>query len=130
MLPLVASPDTHRITVVGEGREASFDCGEQTTLLSAALVNRGGAIAAGCRGGGCGVCRIVIRSGKHQSAAMSRTHVTVADEAEGVALACRVWPRSDLVIETVRRRQSWLGQPRTDSQGSHTSTEGESRWES
>ncbi len=56
-------------------------------------------IPVGCRGGGCGVCRIRILEGEYTTRRMSRKHVSETDEAEGVALACRVVPTTDLVIE-------------------------------
>ena len=56
-------------------------------------------IPVGCRGGGCGVCRIRVLEGEYTTRRMSRKHVSETDEAEGVALACRVVPTTDLVIE-------------------------------
>jgi hypothetical protein len=34
---------------------------------------------------------------------MSRSHVTIEEERQGFALACRLFARSDLVIEPARR---------------------------
>lgn len=56
------------------------------------------AVTVGCRGGGCGVCRVHVLSGEYETRPMSRAHVSVADEARGYALACCVLPLSDLVI--------------------------------
>jgi ferredoxin len=56
-------------------------------------------VPVGCRGGGCGVCRIRVLSGEYVVKRMSRAHVTVDDEAVGTVLACRTWPRSNLDIE-------------------------------
>lgn len=56
-------------------------------------------IAVGCRGGGCGVCRVRVLSGDYQCKVMSRTHISVDDQAQGVVLACRVYPQSDMHIE-------------------------------
>ncbi len=57
------------------------------------------AIDVGCRGGGCGVCRVRVIEGEYTTRRMSRKHVTEADEAEGIVLACRLIPISDLVVE-------------------------------
>lgn len=57
-------------------------------------------IPVGCRGGGCGVCRVEVLSGDYDTKRMSRRHVTEADEAAGYALACRLMARSDLVVRT------------------------------
>lgn len=56
-------------------------------------------IPVGCRGGGCGVCRVHVIEGAYDTRRMSRKHVTEADEADGIALACRLIPSSDIVIE-------------------------------
>ena len=58
-------------------------------------------IPVGCRGGGCGICRIRILSGEFESKKMSRKHITEADQAAGVVLACRIYPRQDLDIEVL-----------------------------
>ena len=55
-------------------------------------------IPVGCRGGGCGVCRVRVLSGEYATKRMSRAHVSEADEAEGVVLACRLLPASDIVV--------------------------------
>ncbi len=56
------------------------------------------AIPVGCRGGGCGVCRVEVLAGDYVAKRMSRRHVTEADEAAGYALACRLMAMSDLVV--------------------------------
>ncbi|MEY1661036.1 2Fe-2S iron-sulfur cluster-binding protein [Isoalcanivorax beigongshangi] len=57
-------------------------------------------IRVGCRKGGCGLCRIRILSGEVACEKMSRCHVSAEDRALGYALACRVIPQTDLVIES------------------------------
>ncbi len=57
------------------------------------------AIEVGCRGGGCGVCRIRVLEGQYTTRRMSRRHVSQADEAVGYVLACRIIPTTDLVVE-------------------------------
>ena len=61
------------------------------------------AIMLGCRGGGCGVCRIKVLSGSYVTRVMSREHVSVADERAGYALCCCLYPRSDLVLRAAPR---------------------------
>ena len=58
-------------------------------------------IPVGCRGGGCGVCRIRILSGQYESKKMSCKHVTGEDRERGIALACRIYPRGELRIEVL-----------------------------
>ncbi|UCM29524.1 2Fe-2S iron-sulfur cluster binding domain-containing protein [Pseudomonas sp. PS1(2021)] len=60
------------------------------------------AIAVGCRGGGCGVCKVRILSGDYTCGPMSRQHIADGEQAHGFVLACRVVPTSDLEIERLR----------------------------
>jgi len=76
-----------------------FDCKPENSLLSGIERHRVEAIRVGCRGGGCGVCRIKIVSGEFESKKMSIKHVTHEEAAAGYALSCRVFPRSDMAIE-------------------------------
>ena len=55
-------------------------------------------IPVGCRRGGCGVCRVRIINGEVVRKKMSRAKVSVADEEKNYALACCIFPRSDLTI--------------------------------
>lgn len=57
-------------------------------------------IPVGCRRGGCGVCRVRITAGDYTTAPMSAIHVSAEEQAEGYALACCVFPQSDLLVET------------------------------
>lgn len=71
---------------------------EGQSLLTAAEHSLQHDIAVGCRGGGCGVCRVRILSGNYRKKVMSKTHISPQDLAEGVVLACRVFPESDMEI--------------------------------
>lgn len=71
---------------------------EGQSLLAAAEHSKQENIAVGCRGGGCGVCRVRILSGNYRKKVMSKTHISPQDLAEGVVLACRVFPESDMEI--------------------------------
>lgn len=88
---------TYHIVTLDPGGE-QFRCAEDQSVLVGMerLGNQG--IPVGCRGGGCGVCKVEIVEGDVLRRRMSRAHVTEADEANGWALACRIFPRSDLVI--------------------------------
>jgi ferredoxin len=52
----------------------------------------------GCRSGGCGVCRVQVLSGRVRAEKMSLRHVNAAERAAGYALACRIYPESDLLV--------------------------------
>ncbi|MBP0048904.1 2Fe-2S iron-sulfur cluster binding domain-containing protein [Marinobacterium sp. AK62] len=56
-------------------------------------------IPVGCRGGGCGKCRIHVLQGEYFSKRMSRAWISPEQESAGTVLACRIFARGDLVIE-------------------------------
>lgn len=56
-------------------------------------------IPVGCRGGGCGVCKVRVTAGQYHTRKMSRACVSEAEEADGVVLACRLFADSDLVLK-------------------------------
>lgn len=75
-----------------------FSCREdQNILLGMEVLGRKG-IPVGCRGGGCGVCKVRITAGHYEVRKMSRACVSAEEEADGVVLACKVFPRSDLSL--------------------------------
>ena len=88
-------------TVTIEETGQTYRCSEQETLLVGMEKLGKKGIPVGCRGGGCGVCRIEIVSGSFTSRVMSREYVSEADEAAGRVLACRVRPTSDIVLRVL-----------------------------
>jgi ferredoxin len=87
----------YRITLEGSGER--FACAPGQSVL-AALERLGRKdIPIGCRGGGCGVCRVqVIGGGAFRTLKMSRTQISAADQAAGICLACKLIPESDLAL--------------------------------
>lgn len=78
-----------------------FTCDSgQSVLEGMARLGRRG-IPIGCRGGGCGVCKVEVVSGCFEHKAMSRSHVSEEDEREGRVLACRILPSSDLELRVI-----------------------------
>lgn len=76
-----------------------FFCKENEVVLEAMTRARCGPVRCGCFGGGCGACKMRVRSGSCAAVKkMSRAHVTEAEEADGIVLLCCVVPRSDLII--------------------------------
>jgi ferredoxin len=90
---------SHKVFI--EDTQEEYRCREDQHLLAGmeALGRKG--IPVGCRGGGCGVCKIEITSGQYTKRVMSRDHVTVEEEARGCVLACRVKPLSDISLKVV-----------------------------
>lgn len=78
-----------------------FPCAEdQNVLRGMEILGRKG-IPVGCRGGGCGVCKIHVQDGSFSTRRMSRACCTEEEEASGIVLACKIYPLSDLKIRVV-----------------------------
>ena len=84
-----------------ENTREAYRCAADRTLLGGmeALARKG--IPVGCRGGGCGVCKVRIESGSVRAEKMSREHVSVEEQAQGYVLACRAYPTSDVRLAAV-----------------------------
>lgn len=94
----------HAIRVVDSGE--LFRCGEEQHLLQgmqcASLDDcLMPCIPVGCRGGGCGVCRIEVIEGEFVTRKMSRKHIPLEEQERGRVLACRILPRSSLLIRVL-----------------------------
>ncbi len=90
---------SHTIHIENDG--SSYRCSDTRTLLEGmeSLGRKG--IPVGCRGGGCGVCKVQLVSGSYTSRVMSRAHVSAEEEACGCVLACRVKPTSDVSLRVL-----------------------------
>ncbi|MFG1401830.1 2Fe-2S iron-sulfur cluster-binding protein [Xanthobacter sediminis] len=89
----------HEIHIADTGE--TYLCDESETVLTGmARLGRKG-IPLGCRGGGCGVCKVAVLDGRYQAGAMSRQHVSVEEEKDRHALACRIRPESPLMLKVV-----------------------------
>ena len=95
-----------------EGVERVFPCREGQTLLAALSPIHRLKIDSGCRGGGCGVCKVEVLEGEVEMGAMSAAHVTEEDKARGVGLSCRMIPTSNVTLR-VRRAKVWTPYQRT-----------------
>jgi len=90
---------SHTVHIENDG--SSYRCTDTRTLLEGmeSLGRKG--IPVGCRGGGCGVCKVQIVSGSYTKRVMSRAHVSAEEEASGCVLACRVKPTSDVSLQVI-----------------------------
>lgn len=84
-----------------EGAEVRFACRHDESVLQAMMVRGRRCVDVGCRSGGCGVCRVQIVEGEFESGQMSRAKISDADRLERIALACQVFPRSDLRLRVL-----------------------------
>lgn len=89
----------HTVTLIGQ--EQRYPCDRQASVLSAVSSRGSGPVKVGCRGGGCGVCRIRVVEGEYRTGGMNRELVTEAEQARGVSLACQTFPVGDLSIEVL-----------------------------
>ena len=103
-------PD-HTITLLDTGE--TYRCADRRSVLDgmASLGKKG--IPVGCRGGGCGVCKVQIVRGEFVKKTMSRAHVSEQDESVGAVLACRVFPASDLELLVLGKMKKSLDRPIT-----------------
>ena len=89
----------HTVTI--QDNDSSYRCYESQSLLEG-MENLGKkGIPVGCRGGGCGVCKVQVLSGSYTKRVMSREHVSAEEEAQGCVLACRVKPTSAITLRVI-----------------------------
>ena len=89
---------TNFFTVSIKETGEQFKCSsDQSVLMGMERLGKRG-VPVGCRGGGCGVCKVQVLSGIYQSKKMSRDCVSLEDVKTGRVLACRIQPCSDLSL--------------------------------
>lgn len=93
----------HEVRIVETG--FTYFCTSQESLLEAMCRVGLRGIPSGCRGGGCGVCKIEILAGDFKSKIMSKDHVNEDDLANQRLLACRVYPSSNLSLKVIGKLQ-------------------------
>lgn len=97
---LTAATAAHQITLADSGTQ--FQCKEGQNVLAAMekLGRRG--IPVGCRGGGCGICRVQVVAGAHyRTQKMSLAQISADDLAAGICLACKLIPEGDLTLRAL-----------------------------
>lgn len=91
-------PARRTCTIRSEDGEVAVQVCEGTLLISPFVGNANSPIQVGCRGGGCGVCRVEVLEGGFEAKRMSRRFVTEDEAAAGYALACRMIVNDDIVV--------------------------------
>jgi len=86
-------------------------CRADETVLSAILRSRA-TVAFGCRGGGCGACRMRLTAGRVDHGRCSAAVLSEDDKREGSFLSCQARPLSDLTVRLTaanryRRLDAW-----------------------
>lgn len=90
--------EKHRYIIQIQG-SLCFPCSEDISVLVAMEMHGIDAIGVGCRGGGCGICRVRVIEGKYRTGKMSVSKISAKDRDEGFVLACRLYPDSELLLE-------------------------------
>lgn len=86
-----------------DGTDRSFLCRDGQAVLVAMTVAGERCVQVGCRSGGCGVCQVQVLSGRYQTGLMSSAKINQQQRDAGHALACKLFPESDLEISVVGR---------------------------
>lgn len=81
----------------------SFPCRDDQSALGAMIEAGASALQVGCRGGGCGVCRVQVLEGEYRTGTMSHAQVDQADRDRGIVLSCQLFPCSDLSLRALGR---------------------------
>ncbi|MGE0371025.1 MAG: NADH:ubiquinone reductase (Na(+)-transporting) subunit F [Gammaproteobacteria bacterium] len=76
----------------------AFECGEDETILAAAL-RQGVGLRYGCKHGGCGTCKAQVAHGDVDVEDASGFALMEFEREAGMALLCTAYPLEDVVIE-------------------------------
>jgi ferredoxin len=72
-------------------------CRREETVLSA-ILRSGAKVVFGCRGGGCGTCKMRLISGRVEYGRCSAAVLPEEEKGEGSFLSCQARPLSDLTV--------------------------------
>jgi ferredoxin len=86
------------------GAKSFFVAKDEESVLAAMERHGRNCIPSGCRGGGCGVCKVRIVSGEYRLKKMSKEHISEKEEQEGFALACRCIALSNITLSVVSQK--------------------------
>lgn len=93
--------DSFKIYLIDEN--VSIDCFDGESVVKAMSRFNPNHKMNGCNGGGCGVCKIKVHSGNFTFSKMSKAHISDEDIKNNVLLGCKVFPKSDMVIEYLKK---------------------------
>lgn len=86
-----------RVKVMKESDSYDVSCQENQSILDAAVA-RGVKIPYGCKGGGCGMCKIKVEEGSYHIGKSSKAVLPDHERDLNYALACKTYPDSNLSI--------------------------------
>lgn len=88
--------NSHSITLLPA--DLRFECGEDETILSAAL-RHGCCLPYGCRKGNCGTCKAQVLEGEVDFVGQSTYALSEFERAQGFTLLCSAYPVADVAVE-------------------------------
>jgi methane monooxygenase component C len=96
----MAAVRSHQVTITFEGAQPlELECRENEDIITAGL-RQGLLLLSDCRQGICGACRGFLEDGHYDELLSYSPHVLAEQDAEdGWILACRLCPRSNLLID-------------------------------
>src|SRR5690606_777438 len=94
----------HQIRLINS--EEQFHCYTGNSLLEGMQRLSRKGIPVGCRGGGCGICRVQELMGKYNCKKMRREHVNETEMNAGDGLECRLYPERDLEVAVLGLKTS------------------------
>lgn len=97
---------SYEITI--ENTHENFPCSENQHLLQGMESLGRHGIPVGCRGGGCGVCKVQVIAGSYTTKKMSRSCISQEDESKHIVLACRCFPTSNIKLNAIEKMEKAL----------------------
>ena len=85
---------TIRLSPVGD----AVVCGPEESVL-AAILRSGASVVFGCRGGGCGTCKMRVITGRVEHGRCSAAVLQEEEKLDGWFLSCQARARTDLTID-------------------------------
>lgn len=88
----------HQIALNFEDGATRIIVGREGETVADAAYREGINIPLDCRDGACGTCRCRVEAGRYDGGSYIEDALTADEAAQGLALACQMTPRSDVVI--------------------------------
>ncbi|MFK5949761.1 MAG: 2Fe-2S iron-sulfur cluster-binding protein [Methylococcales bacterium] len=111
MPTLSNSAERFCITIIDTNEK--YMCSTNAHLLKGMKTIGKRGIPSGCHGGGCGVCKIQIVKGNVETISMSRAYISKKEEEEGIVLACRTFPKTDVSLKVIGKLSRNILKPNT-----------------
>ena len=95
-------PDSSFVVYV-EKTNVHWYCRRGQSIAEGADGAQRGHLLAGCRGGGCGVCKVQVKAGSVTMRPHGCNTLTESERSQGIVLACCAEPQSDIIIGILTR---------------------------